>query len=131
MKENHNVTDLALTIPILRRTNSLIRTGKKITRRLLTNSPFRLQEVENPIPPTNQSPHNPTSKIPHTEANQPTEVDSKVRINDYLPSPVGGRLLKFKAAWKGAHFESTVCKGLSWSWEKSPPLAQKVQYTPK
>ena len=34
--------------------------------------------------------------------------------------PVGGRLYKFRASWKGAAYESAI-KGLSWSWLKEPP----------
>ena len=35
--------------------------------------------------------------------------------NDRPNIPVGGRLFSFRAAWKGAHFESVIKKGLSWS----------------
>ena len=35
--------------------------------------------------------------------------------------PVGGRLFKFRKSWKGAAYESTITKGLSWSWETTPP----------
>ena len=31
------------------------------------------------------------------------------------------RLFRFRTAWKGAHHESVIKKGLSWSWEKTPP----------
>ena len=34
---------------------------------------------------------------------------------------MGGRLFSFRTAWEGAHFESVVRKGLSWSWEAAPP----------
>ena len=40
--------------------------------------------------------------------------------------PVGGRLHKFKRAWKGAAFESTVSKGLTWSWNGRPP--SKIEF---
>ena len=41
--------------------------------------------------------------------------------NDYPKIAVGGRLFCFRTAWKGAHFESVIKKGLSWSWEGTPP----------
>ena len=44
--------------------------------------------------------------------------------------PVGGRLYKFRAAWRGAAYESIIKNGLSWSWEKQPPPVEEfVQQT--
>ena len=51
-------------------------------------------------------------------------------INDYPQKPVGGRLLSYRAAWKGTHFESVIQKGLSWSWLKDPPPTQIIDQDP-
>ena len=45
--------------------------------------------------------------------------------NDKSKIPVGARLFRFRAAWEGAHHESVIKKGLSWSWEKGGPPHQK------
>ena len=39
--------------------------------------------------------------------------------------PVGGRLFKYRATWRGAAHESVVKNGLSWSWEKQPPKIEE------
>ena len=41
--------------------------------------------------------------------------------SDMSHLPVGGRLFKFRASWKGAAHESIITQGLSWSWAKTPP----------
>ena len=51
--------------------------------------------------------------------------------SDYPWIAVGGRLFRFRAAWKGAHFESVVKKGLSWSWEETPPPPQIIDQESK
>ena len=52
----------------------------------------------------------------------PTTVATKTtnKRGDMARIPVGGRLYKFRASWKGAAYESAI-KGLSWSWLKEPP----------
>ena len=66
--------------------------------------------------------HKILAKTPPKKAGIPKEAALEgVRINDNSHKPVGGRLLSFRAAWKGAHFESVVYQGLSWSWLKAPP----------
>ena len=47
--------------------------------------------------------------------------------NDRSRIPVGGRLFRFKTAWKGAHYESVVKKGLSWQWEETPPPGRPIR----
>ena len=41
--------------------------------------------------------------------------------NDKSKIPVGARLFRFRTAWKGAHHETVVKNGLSWTWIKTPP----------
>ena len=48
-------------------------------------------------------------------------------VGDMKYLPVGGRLFKFRATWKGAAYESIIKKGLSWSWEKPPPPTEEFQ----
>ena len=127
IREDHNVIDLDLTPLLTTRTSISTRTKKKISRDLTPSSPFFPQETGRTTPPTNRTPHNPPNKLLHTEASHLKEAASGVRINDYLPSPVGGRLLKFKEAWEGSHFMSTIFKGLTWSWKTSPPPAQTIE----
>ena len=77
-------------------------------------NPLRVQ-----APPTNPL----KRKIPKGDLSPP---------NDYPKIPVGGRLFRFRTAWKGAHFESVVKKGLSWSWLVTPPPLKTLrQNTPQ
>ena len=39
---------------------------------------------------------------------------------------MGARLFRFRTAWEGAHHESVIKKGLSWSWEKGGPPPPKI-----
>ena len=39
---------------------------------------------------------------------------------------MGGRLFRFRTAWKEASFESVVKQGLSWSWKEDPPPPQII-----
>ena len=58
---------------------------------------------------------------------------NKVEVNlanDSLKIPVGGRLFRFRAAWKGANYESVVKKGLSWHWEETPPPVKILHQEP-
>ena len=41
--------------------------------------------------------------------------------NDKSKIPVGARLFRFRAAWRGAHHETVVKNGLSWTWIKTLP----------
>ena len=51
------------------------------------------------------------------------------RRGDMGRIPVGGRLYKFRASWRGAAHENVI-KGLSWSWlKKPPPLKEFTQQT--
>ena len=55
-------------------------------------------------------------------------TDEGINVNDFPHVPVGGRLYKFRATWKGAANENIVKKGLSWSWKSQPPpLAELTQ----
>ena len=47
--------------------------------------------------------------------------------HDYLKTPVGGRLFRFRTAWKGAHYESVVKQGLSWSWNETLPPPEIIE----
>ena len=47
--------------------------------------------------------------------------------SDWSKIPVGGRLFRFRTAWKGAHYESVVKKGLSWQWEDTPPPGRPIR----
>ena len=128
IEEDPTITILDHTIIPLIRTSLIINAEQNSRKRLpkspISNSPFRTQEVVRTTPPTIQKLPVLPNKAPPTEARQFTEAVSEVKINDCQPSPVGGRLLIFKAAWRGSHFESTISKGLSWSWEKLPPPAE-------
>merc|ERR1711874_746228 len=68
-----------------------------------------------------------------------TRINPKTKKNDHYRIPVrghkfkskkitvGGRLHKFRRAWKGAAFESIVRDGLSWSWIQAPPELKEFQ----
>ena len=67
--------------------------------------------------------------------NSPLRVgggNSLKTVSDAHKIPVGGRLLRFKAAWKGAHHENSIKGGVSWSWEKTlpPPTIVEQHTTP-
>ena len=47
------------------------------------------------------------------------------RIGDMQHVPVGGRLFKYRATWRGAAHESVIKNGLSWSWGKQPPKLEE------
>ena len=68
------------------------------------------------------------ANLPIEALNSPREENLPRRIglkrNDSSRIPVGARLFRFRTAWKGAHHESIVSKGLSWSWLKTPPPPQ-------
>ena len=58
------------------------------------------------------------------------KIKVKTKTNDLLKLPVGGRLFKFRATWRGAAYESLITKGLSWTWEKDPPSLKRLQQRP-
>ena len=79
----------------------------------------------------------PTQKI---ETNPSTRTNLRNMKNDHYLTrtnggrllklkniPVGGRLHKFRQAWKGAAFESVIKNGLSWSWKNAPPVKKDIQ----
>lgn len=47
--------------------------------------------------------------------------------HDYPKTPVGGRLFRFRTAWKGAHYESVVKQGLSWTWNETLPPPEIIE----
>ena len=59
---------------------------------------------------------------------EPEEItEEEIRGGDFQHVPVGGRLFKFRATWKGATNESIITKGLSWSWLDRPPPAKRIR----
>ena len=61
--------------------------------------------------------------------NRRVGIRGKIRSlpDDKSKIPVGGRLRRFRAAWKGAHHESIIKTGLTWSWEKIPPSPEIIE----
>ena len=47
--------------------------------------------------------------------------------NDRKKIPVGARLLRFRSSWQGAHHESIIKVGVSWSWKKKPPPLKRLK----
>ena len=57
---------------------------------------------------------------------QKTTTKMLNKKNDMGRIPVGGRLFKFRASWKGAAHESVIKTGLSWTWSSTPPPLKEI-----
>ena len=68
------------------------------------------------------------NNLPKTTTTATRRIRTKqtARTNDYPCIPVGGRLFRFKEAWRGSAFETVVTKGLSWTWVKEPPPLEEL-----
>ena len=72
-----------------------------------------------------------TKIVTEVDKCQTTETTKKTlqkdKENDLSRIPVGGRLFRFRATWRGAAHESIISKGLSWSWVRNPPPPETLQ----
>ena len=108
-------------VPILRnRVTEVQRKNISPSSTIRRKVPFEAQRDIKILPPSLP----PRTKMQINKARTLKEVKIRKigeKRNDKSKIPVGARLFRFRAAWKGAHHESVVNKGLSWSWEKTPP----------